>query len=71
VGRSRGPERQDHLHGLCFAPDAVLYLCQVLWVFEDLCKGITEQDLRAKFVSGLVLSGFPPDKDASFFFERA
>ena len=51
--------------------DAVLYLCQVMQLFEGLHKGIAEDVIRGKFVSGLVVSGFPPQKDASFFFLRA
>lgn len=51
--------------------DAVLYLCQIMRVFKELRKGISEDVFRGKFISGLVLSGFPPQKDASFFFLRA
>jgi hypothetical protein len=40
-------------------------------VLEGLCKGITEDDLRGKFVSGLVVSGLPPETDGSFYFLRA
>ena len=49
----------------------VLYLCQITQVFEGLKKGIPEDILRAKFVSGLVASGLPPERDASLFFVRA
>lgn len=51
--------------------DSVLYLCRVLRVFGDLGGGMTEDDLRGKFVSGLVLSGLPPERDCSFYFGEA
>ncbi len=51
--------------------DSVLYLCRVLRVFKDLGGGMTEDDLRGKFVSGLVLSGLPPERDYSFCFGQA
>jgi len=60
--RGKGSVRRD---------DAVLYLCQIMQVLEGLCKGITEDDLRGKFVSGLVVSGLPPETDGSFYFLRA
>jgi len=50
--------------------DSLLYLCRVLRVFEYLCKGITENDLRGKFVSGLVCPA-TPDRHAWLYFDRA
>jgi hypothetical protein len=49
----------------------VQYLCRILCVFEDLFRGITADDLRGKFVSGLVFSGLPPERDCSFCFDQA
>lgn len=51
--------------------DSVQYLCRILCVFEGLFRGITADDLRGKFVSGLVLSGLPPERDCSFCFDQA
>ncbi len=51
--------------------DSVQYLCRILCVFEGLFTGITEDDLRGKFVSGLVLSALPPARDCSFCFDQA
>ena len=56
--------------------DAVLYLCQIIQMFACLRgdkpdQAIPETDLRVKFISGLVLSGFPPQTDVSYYFQRA
>jgi hypothetical protein len=62
--------------GIIQRNDAVLYLCQIIQVFACLREGTTdkavaEDDLRGKFVSGLVVSGLPPETDGSFYFLRA
>jgi hypothetical protein len=65
--RSHAAGRHAHIR----LEDSVQYLCRILCVFEDLFRGITADDLRGKFVSGLVFSGLPPERDCSFCFDQA